>query len=178
MRNNHFPHLLLGSKLRYDRQQRINESVEDQSSFDELFNSIFHHEKLVAQRAMRAITVLIKKRPEFIQVHTERLLTVLRSPDYKEIKSYVVQLLPKLKLTSGELDRVRHMLTYMALNANEQKTIRTQALQSLYEFGQQHPDFADELHEILTALAHERTPSIQLKVLKLCELLKPAKVPA
>ncbi|MBL7840427.1 MAG: hypothetical protein JNJ75_09830 [Cyclobacteriaceae bacterium] len=178
MRNNYFPHLLLGRKLRYDRQQRINESVEDQASFDELFKLIFHHEKLVAQRAMRAIMVVVKNTPEFLQSHAEQLLTIVRSQDYKEIKSYVIQLLPKISLNPVDLESLWHMLTYMALNANEQKNIRTHALQSLYELTNRQATFVYELHDTLNALTYELTPSIQAKVIKLRGLLDKIKVNA
>lgn len=178
VRNNYFPHLLLGRKLRHDRQQRINESVEDQASFDELFKLIFHHEKLVAQRAMRAIMVVAKSNPEFLQSHAEQILTIVRSQDYKEIKSYVIQLLPKVSLNPVDLESVWHMLTYMALNSNEQKTVRTHALQSLYELTNRQATFVYELHDTLNALTYEHTPSIQAKVLKLRGLLDKIKVNA
>ncbi len=178
VRNNYFPHLLLGRKLRHDRQQRINESVEDQGSFDELFKLIFHPEKLVAQRAMRAIMVVVKNYPEFLQSHAEQIVTIVRSQDYKEIKSYVIQLLPKVSLNPVDLESMWHMLTYMALNANEQKTIRTHALQSLYELTIRQATFVYELHDTLNALTYEHTPSIQAKVLKLRGLLDKIKVNA
>lgn len=176
MRNNHFPHLLLGRKLRHDRQQRITESVEDQPSFDELFKLVFHHERLVAQHAMRAVMVIVKSHPEFLQGHAAQLLSVLRSPDYKEIKGYVIQLIPKLEIGLVDLDRVWHMLMYMALNSNEQKTLRAQALQSLFELSDKQARFLDELQDVLNALLHEQTPSIQSKVLKLRGLLEKTKV--
>lgn len=177
MRNNYFPHLLLGKKLRYDRQQRINESVEDQTSFDELFKLVFHHERLVAQRAMRALMVIIKSHPEFLQSHSGQLLSILRSPDYREIKSHVIQLIPKLNISPTELESAWRILTYMALNANEQKAIRTHALQSLYELTQKQGTFVYELQDTLNALTYELTPSIQAKVLKLRGLLNKVKVP-
>lgn len=176
MRNNYFPHLLLGRKLRHDRQQRINESVEDQASFDELFKLIFHHERLVAQRAMRALTVVVKNHPEFLRPHTEQLLSILRSPDYKEIKGTVIQLIPKLEINPIELERVWHILTYMARNANEQKTIRVHAIQSLYELTHKQSTFIYELQDTLNALTYELTPSIQAKVLKLRGLLDKIKI--
>lgn len=176
MRNNHFPHLLLGRKLRHDRQQRITESVEDQPSFDELFKLVFHHERLVAQHAMRAVMVIVKGHAEFLQAHAAQLLSILRSHDYKEIKGYVIQLIPKLEIGLADLDRVWHMLTYMALNSNEQKTLRAHALQSLFELTRKHPNLTDELQDVLNDLLHESIPSIQAKVLKLRGLLEKTNV--
>lgn len=179
MRNNHFPHLLLGRKLRTNRQQRIQESVEDQGSFDELFKLVFHSEKLVAQRAMRAVIQLVKSNPEFLQAHAEQLLTLLRSPDHKEIKGLVIELLPKVELTLTEVESVWHILTYMALNQNEQRMIRTHALQSLYELALQHYSFRFELNDTLNALAMDLTPSVHAKVLRIKTLLskqEPVKV--
>ncbi len=171
MRNNHFPHLLLGRKLRTDRQQRIQESVEDQASFDELFRLVFHNEKLVAQRAMRAVIQLVKQNPEFLQAHAEHLLKLLRSPDHKEIKGLIIELIPKLELTLTDAESVWHILTYLALNQNEQRMIRTHALQSLYELTLQHYSFRFELSATLNALAADLTPSIHAKVLRIKMLL-------
>lgn len=178
VRENYFPHLLLGSKLRYDRNQRITESVENQESFDELFKLIFHHEKLVAQRAMRAVMMIVKDRLEFLQVHAQQVLTILRSPDHKEIKSYVIQLIPKVDLDPVELESVWHILTYMALNQNEQKAIRTHALQSLHELTHRQATFIYELQDTLNALTYDPTPSIQAKVLKLRGMLNKIKITA
>lgn len=174
MRDNYFPHLLLGRKLRYDRNKRIRESVEDRASFDELFKLVFHHERAVAQRAMRAVMMVEKVHPEFLYAHTEQLLTLLRSPDTNDIKSMVVQLIPKLTLDPVELESIWHILTYFALNRNEQKVIRTNALQSLYELTHRQPTFVYELQDTLNALMDDQVPSIQTKVLKLRGLLNKA----
>lgn len=171
MRDNYFPHLLLGRKLRHDRNQRIRESIEDQPSFDDLFKLVFHHERMVAQRAMRAVMMVAKTYPEFLYSHTDQILTLLRSPDHKEIKTMVIQLIPKLTLNPVELESVWHILTYTALNQNEQKTLRTAALKSLYELTEKQATFVFELHDTLNALTYDHTPSIQAKVLKLRELL-------
>ena len=178
MRENYFPHLLLGSKLRSDRKQRINESVDNQESFDELFKLIFHHEKLVAQRAVRAIMMVVKNHPDFLNAHTEHVLNVLRSPDYKDIKSNVIQLIPKVELDPVQLESVWHMLTYMALNQNEHKSIRTHALQSLYELTNKQATFVYELQDTLNAITYDLTPSIQAKVLKLRGQLDKVKISA
>jgi hypothetical protein len=177
VRENYFPHLLLGKKLGNDRDQRIRESVEDQDSFDQLFKLVFHSERTIVQRAIRAVMLVTKTHPEFLQRHAEQLLTLLRSPDRKEIKSYVIQLIPQLLLNPVELESVWHILTYLALNQNEQKAIRANALQSLYELTGRQAALADELHDTLNALLYDHTPSIQAKTLKLRELLNKVKIP-
>jgi hypothetical protein len=171
VRNNHFPHLLLGRKLRTNRHQRIQESVENQSTFDELFRLVFHSEKIVAQRAMRAVALVIKSRPEFLQPHAEHLLTLLRSPDHKDLKGLVIELIPKVELTRVDLESAWHILTYLALNQNEQRTIRTHALQSLYELTVQHYSFRFELKDTLNALSSDLTPSVNSKVIRIKMLL-------
>lgn len=171
MRENHFPHLLLGRKLRNDRNQRIRESVEDQESFDELFKLVFHHERVVSLRAMRAVIMVVKMHPEFLQQHAEQILSLLRIPDRKEIKVHIIQLIPMLVLDPVELEHVWNILTYLALNQNEQRTIRVNALQSLYELTGKQPAFAYELHDTINRLMYDHTPSIQAKILKLREQL-------
>lgn len=172
MRENHFPHLLLGRKLRHDRQQRIREAVEDQQSFSELFKLLFHSERVVAQRAMRAIMLVVKTRPEFLQRHREQLFAWLRT-DRKDVMGMAVQLIPKLKLTPDQLTHAWHLLSYLALNQNEQKTIRVHALQSLYELTEAQPWLSPEFQTVLNALIHNQPPAIQAKVLKFRRLLNP-----
>lgn len=179
MRNNYFPHLLLGRKLGNSRQQRIRESVEDQTSFDELFRLVFHHEKPVAQRAMRAVLPVVKSNPGFLQSHTHQLLMVLRSPDHREIKSLAIELIPKVELDRVDVESVWHILVYLALNHNEQRMIRTHALQSLYELSVKHDSFRSELLDTLNLLANDLTPSVHAKVLRIKTLLnkkQPVKV--
>lgn len=171
MRDNYFPHLLLGRKLGHDRNQRILESIEVQENFDELFRLIFHHERSVVQRAMRAVLMVVKEHPEFLHAHTDQILTLLKSPDHKEIKSLVVQLIPKVQLDPVNLESVWHILTYLALNQNEQKTIRVNALQSLFELTNTQETLVHEFQETLNALTDDHTPAIQAKVLKLRGLL-------
>lgn len=169
MRENYFPHLLLGSRIRYDRDQRIRESVDDAESFSELFKLIFHHERTVAHRAMRAVMLVIKTHPEFLQAHHEQILTLLTNADRRELKSSVIQLIPLLSLHQHEVERVWHILAYLALNQNEQRTIRVNALQSLYDISNTHAGFTDQFHHALGALSNDPTPSVQAKVLKLRE---------
>lgn len=179
MRGNYFPHLLLGRKLQYNRNQRIRESIEDQESFDELFKLVFHTERRVVQRAMRAVMLVAKTHPEFLNAHAEQILTLLKSPDFKDVKSMIILLIPKIELSPTDLERVWHLLTYLVLNQSEQKIIRTNALQSLYEFTSREETLVYGLHDTLNALTYDHAPAIQAKVLKLRGLLnKAAKVTA
>jgi len=83
----------------------------------------------------------------------------------------VVQLIPKLQRGSVALESVWHILTYLALNQNEQKTIRANALQSLFELTCRQEMFVHEFQDTLNALTYDHTPAIQANVLKLRGLL-------
>ena len=166
--NTQFAHLLLGKDRRTVRQNSaVVTAVNDQKSFDELFNLTLHHERPLAMRAVDAVEKITLKQPQFLAPHKAQLLSILKSADHKELKWHIAQLITRVKLTSEEQLDVWHILTYWALNRNESKIVRVNALQGLFDLSRINPFLTDQFEKTLQALDHEMIPSIQARVRKL-----------
>jgi hypothetical protein len=167
----YFTSLLLGGDLRRLRENSIVvRAVADQLSFDELFALVFHHERHLVLRAIDAVEKVTIKHPEFLRPHKTQLMSVLKSADHKELKWHVAQLIPRVELTEAELTEVRHILNYWALNKNESKIVRVNALQGLFDLSKKHSEVRSDLASAIAGMEHEMIPSIQARIKKLKKL--------
>jgi hypothetical protein len=167
MKKNFAP-LLLGRDLRsIARSNEVVRSVVDQESFDELFNLLLHHERLLVMRAADAIEKITLTNKYFLTRHKDQLLLLLKSAIHKELKWHIALLIPRLRLTVDELKEVWAILSYWALNPNESKIARVNSLQGLFELSQLYPDLKDSFQHTLLALEHEQIPSLQARIKRL-----------
>jgi len=172
MTKDSFTSLLVGRDLRTIRQNSIVvRSVKDQESFDELFALVFHHERPLVMKAVDAVEKVTLKHPEFLKPHKTQLMAVLKSADHKELKWHIAQLIPRLPLTEEDLEDVRHIFTYWALNRNESKIVRVNALQGLFDLSQTHQEVQEDLLRTMSEMEHEMIPSIEARIRKLKRLL-------
>lgn len=163
-----FTNLLIGKDLRTIRQNSIVvRSVQSQETFDELFTLVFHHERPVVMRAIDAVEKVTREHPEYLDAHRQQLFSVLKSADHKELKWHIAQLIPRIELSANELSQVWHILAYWALNKNESKIVRVNALQGLFDLAKLHHGLKPDLEKITHALQHELVPSIQARLRKL-----------
>jgi hypothetical protein len=168
----YFTSLLLAGDLRKLRQNSIVvRAVTDQTSFDELFSLVFHHERHLVMRAIDAVEKVTIKHPEFLRSHKAQLMSVLKSADHKELKWHVAQLIPRIALAEPELAEVRHILNYWVLNKNESKIARVNALQGLFDLSQKYSEVIPDLASAIAGIEHEMIPSIQARIKKLKRLL-------
>jgi len=158
----------MGRDLRINRRnEEVIRRIKDQPAFDELFAFLFHHERPLVMRAADAVEKVTRYHPEFLQVHKAQVMSLVKTSDHIELKWHIAQLLPRLALTPQEFEHVWHTLHYWALNPNEGKIVRVNALQGLYDLSQIYPAFKASFEDTLAALAHERIPSIQARIRKL-----------
>jgi hypothetical protein len=163
-----FAHMLLAKGVRKEKRMLwVIDAVNDQTTFDELFRLLFHHEKSLILRAVEAVEKISARNPQYLTPHKAQVLALLTSGDHKELKSHMVKLLPRLEFTSEELPAVWNTISYWAKNPNENKTIRAGALQALYELSMNDPAHIKELHNTLHDVSREPIPSIQAKIKKL-----------
>jgi hypothetical protein len=160
--------LLLGTDLRKLKNHRqVIESVHDQGNFDELFKLIFHYERALVVRAADAVEKITRKHPEYLEPHKNQLLNILKGADHKELKWHIAQLITRVSLSQEELTDVWHILTYWALNRNENKIVRVNALQGLFDISRQHPHIGSDFENTIEQTSHELIPSIQARIRKL-----------
>lgn len=168
-----FSNLLLGNDLRTVRQNAIVvRAVKDQDSFDDLFALVFHHQRPVVMRAVDAVEKVTIHHPEYLQSHKAQLMSVLKSADHKELKWHIAQLIPRLALSEDELREVRNIFAYWALNRYESKIVRVNALQGLFDLSQKHPEVKADLLTTISAMEHDRIPSIQARIGRLRKSLQ------
>ena len=146
-------------------------AVQDQSTFDELFNLTLHHERPLVMRAVDAVEKITQKHPEFLAPHKAQLLSILKSADHKELKWHIAQLLSRVELTASEVDEVWHLLTYWVLNRNESKIVRVNALQGLFELSLINVRLRNDFLNTMAQLEHEAIPSLQARIKKIKKLL-------
>jgi len=168
MRTNRFIHELLGNDLRsLGKSSSVLTAVNDQESFDELFELIFHHERPLVMRSVDAVEKITSKHPEYLNPHKRQLLNILKSADHKELKWHIAQLITRIELNKKELENVWHILVYWALNKNESKIVRVNSLQGLFDLSIQHAELRKDFAGVIKRMERELIPSIQARVRKL-----------
>ncbi|MEX2232274.1 MAG: hypothetical protein WD824_08945 [Cyclobacteriaceae bacterium] len=168
-----FAPLLLGRDLRsIARSNEVVRFVDDQETFDQLFNLLLHHERLLVMRAADALEKVTLKHQAFLEPHKNQLLSLLKSAFHKELKWHIALLVTRVTLTSDELREVWDMLTYWAKNPNESKIVRVNSLQGLFELYRKYPHLEDSFTHTLQVLEHDQIPSIQMRIKKLRQVKK------
>lgn len=163
-----FAHLLLGKDRRsISGSDEVVRAVGDQSTFDELFGLLLHHERLLVMRAADAVEKITMDNRAFLIPHKGQLLALLKSALHNELKWHLALLVPRLQLDENELNEVWRILSYWALNPNESKIVRVNSLQGLFELSHQYPGFDAAFSGILQTLQHEKIPSLQARLRKL-----------
>jgi hypothetical protein len=146
--------------------------IQDQLSFESLFELLYHHERPLVLRAADAIEKVTIKHQEFLRPHKLDLLRLFTTSDHPELKWHLAQLIVRVTLLQNEAEEVWKILQYWARNPNESKLVRVHALQSLYDLSRIYPEFREPFQEILIVVAHEAIPSLQARVRKLRDDLK------
>jgi hypothetical protein len=166
--NKDFAPLLLGKDLRsIARSNEVARFVDDQESFDLLFNFLLHHERLLVMRAADAVEKITTSRPEFLEPHKNQLLTLLRSSVHKELQWHLALLIYRIDLTPAEVREVWSILSYWTQNPNESKIVRVNSLQGLFELSLKYVDFKPSFDNILATIEHEAIPSLQARIKKI-----------
>lgn len=159
--------LLLRNLQRKERKRIIELLVDDQQSFDELFSLIFHYERPLLVRAADAVENITVNHPEYLQPHKAQILNSFKGACPKELQWHMARLVSRIELTETERDDVWHILSYWALNKNENKIVRVNALQGLFELSMRDLNLKAKLVETIDLIGHELNPSFQTSVRKL-----------
>lgn len=158
------PLLLARNLQKKNRERIIMMSVEDQQGFDELFSLLFHHERSLLVRAADAVENITIKHPEYLQPHKAQIVSSLKSTCPKELKWHMARLVSRIVLTKNEVDDVWHILTYWAINKNENKIIRINALQGLFDLSMHDLELKAKLVDTIDSMEHEINPSIRVRI--------------
>lgn len=149
-------------------------AAESQDEFDQLFKLIFHHERIVAVKAIDAVEKITRKRPDFLISHKLQLFALLTDDPNIEVKWHLAQVLSRLSLSPLEFKRVWSLLTHWAINPGESKMVRVNSLQSLFDLYLTRKDSSllDNFRSTIRRMERERVPSISARIRRLRKLYK------
>lgn len=104
---NPFYKILQGGDLRSIGQSNAVVSlVNDQASFDALFELLRHIERKLVMRSADAIDKISLQHPGYLKKHKQALLQLAAADGNIELKWHLALLLPRLPLTKKELHTV------------------------------------------------------------------------
>ncbi len=127
--------LLTGNDLRSigKSNEVVSMVIRDPELFGEVFNGIFHEDKVIRARCADAVEKIAKESPEYIQNKKEILLKNLEKFNQKEIIWHVAMVLDYLELTKKEIDKSLNML-YKWLNESDSIIVKVACMQTLANF--------------------------------------------
>ena len=127
--------LLKGNDLR--SIGKSNEVVElvtsDPELFDEVFNGIFHEDRVIRARCADAVEKVARKFPEYIQKRKAIILKNLYSFNQKEVIWHIASMLGVLKLTPKE-NKIAAAQLYKWLESSGSIIVKVMCMQTLSEF--------------------------------------------
>ena len=165
------PFLLGKDRRSISRTNQIIELVQDQETFDQLFNLVLSHDRLLVMRAADAVEKITLKHPQYLAAHKVQLFRLLKGALDKELKRHLALMITRVPMDAAEIEDVWTDLSYWALNPNESKIVRVNALQGLFELSRTDADRRAALLKIMEQLQHSNIPSLQARIRKLTKLM-------
>ncbi len=127
--------LLKGNDLR--SIGKSNEVVElvtsDPELFEEVFNGIFHEDKVIRARCADAVEKVAHKFPQYIQKRKTVILKNLKTFNQKEVVWHIASMLGLLKLTPKET-KIASAQLYKWLEEQESIIVKVMCMQTLADF--------------------------------------------
>src|SRR6185312_10870650 len=138
--------------------------VKNKSDFDQLFQCLYHSNRLVVMRAADAIEKITIKDPEFLHDHKKELLHLFEKATNKELKWHLGILIPRLALTNHEFKNVWDGLVGWAKDKNNSRLVRVSAVQGLYELTKKKGDLMNNFNELSREVEKENIPSVNARI--------------
>ena len=165
---NTFIKILSGGDLRsIGSANAIAKQVQTQYQFDELFEALFHNDRLIVMRAVDAVEKITQNKPDYLKSHKKSLLRLLKEAKDKEFKWHLALLVARLKLTKPELGKLWEILSNWALDSSESKIVRVNSIQTLFDLSKQAPELTEDFDLTISQLEREEIPSIKARIRKL-----------
>ena len=109
--------ILKGGDLRsIGQSNKIASSIDNQESFDELFQQLFHADRKVVMRSADAIEKITLKNTSFLEQHKPSILKLVETASHIELKWHLALIASRLDLTKREFGKVWQILTDWANN--------------------------------------------------------------
>ena len=101
--------------------------------FDEVFDGIFHEDKVIRARCADAVEKVAKRFPEYIQKKKKIIIKNLDKFNQKEVVWHIAMMLGYLKLTKKEVDKSFNQL-YKWLNESDSIIVKVACMQTMADF--------------------------------------------
>lgn len=140
--------------------------ISNQNEFDELF-ALIGTDRLINMRVADALEKISRNKPEWINIHKQRLLSFLESVTDKELLWHLVQMSSRIKWTKTETEQIVRLLSGFLIDKKQSKIVRVSCLQALYELSPQSTSIKSALNMLTDKLQHENIPSLHARLKKL-----------
>jgi hypothetical protein len=169
---NNFFELLKGGDLRsIGLSNQVASLISNQQDFDNLFQYLFHKDRLIAMRAADAIEKVTAKKDQYLHGHKKEILQLCKAYSHKEIKWHLALLVSRLILSKDEPAKIWKLLSSWVIDKNESRIVRVNAIQGLFNLLQKHTAFVNDFEGIITNIETENIPSLNARIRKLKSLV-------
>jgi hypothetical protein len=165
---NNFLELLSGGDLRsIGQSNKVVHLIKGQADFDELFQFLFHKDRLVVMRAADAIEKVSVEDKSYLAKHRKDIIGLCQKASDKELKWHLALLVSRVVLTKNELGTVWQLLSSWALDKREGKIVRVNAVQGLFNLLQQNIELKKDFELLLLELERQGVASLNARIKKL-----------
>lgn len=156
---------LIGNDLRTTgNANTVIKKINSQSAFDELFELMFHENRVLAMHAADIAEKVTAHHPHYLSIHKDDLLKLVTIAQNKELLWHVAQLLPRIEYNNEEQQFINMHLLSWVRNQSLSRIVRVNALQALFEFAEKDLFSKHALKKIMNELKKEHIPSLDARI--------------
>lgn len=161
-----------GDRRSIGRAGEVAEDVlAEPSLFEVVFDGMAAADPVVRMRAADAIEKATAERPALLtDAHRKRLLGDLAEIDQPEVRWHVAQLLGRVDLDGGDVDRAVDILR--GFLADDSRIVRVNAMTALADIAAANPRLRDDVRARIGELVDGGSPSVQARGRKLLDALE------
>jgi hypothetical protein len=163
-----FEKILSGGDLRsIGKSNFVVTKIQNQKNFDDLFQQLFNTDRKIVMRAADALEKITIKNPDYLKPHKQEILSLCRAAKDIELKWHLALIVPRIKLTKTELEKIWQTLSVWAKDKSESKIVRVNSVQGLFNLLPQNQNFIKDYQNTIAILAKENIPSLNARIKKL-----------
>jgi PAS domain S-box-containing protein len=147
----------------------VQQVLADPSLFGQVIEGLSSGDVLVRVRCADVAEKISRTHLDWLQPHTETLLTLAVQTVDREVRWHIAQMLPRLTLKADERRKVmRLLLTYLD---DRNRIVSTFALRALVDLADKDAELKDRLVPTLQEVAHAGRPALRARARRLAERL-------
>ncbi len=163
-----FEKILSGGDLRsIGKSNSVILKIQTQKDFDELFQCLFHEDRLVVMRAADTIEKITINNTQYLAKHKYAIIKLCNIAMDKELKWHLALLIPRLHLDNSEFSNAWNTLTNWAKDKTNSRIVRVNSIQGLSEMKQQKKVLEKNFSLTLSEIEKENIPSINARIRQL-----------